>query len=149
MIAGAGIEDQELAIITEGTSVNDPAVARRGDLRAGTGRERQALLGAPGTVRRAKFLDSDAVDRQRKLALGGRERDRRRQPARIIKRSQIRPVGGLVLAGARAAEGCILALLEPGDEIDKAVGLARKRGRALPLRVERLLGLRLLLLALL
>src|SRR5579864_6767877 len=139
MIAGAGIEDQELAIIAERTRVNDPTIAWRGDLRAEPGREGQALLGAPGPVGRAKLLDSDAVDRQRKLALGGRERDRRRQPARIIERRQLRPVRGLVRAPARAAGGRVLALLELGDEIDEAVGLLRKHGRALPLGVEGLL----------
>src|SRR5579864_7104069 len=102
MIAGAGIEDQELAIIAERTRVNDPTIAWRGDLRAGTSREGKALLGAPGPVGRAKLLDSDAVDRQRKLALGGRECDRGRQPARIAERRKFRPVRGLVLAPARA-----------------------------------------------
>src|SRR5262249_46154126 len=147
MIAGAGIEDQELAIITEGASVNDPSVARCGDLRAGTSRDREALLGAPGAVGCAEFLDSHSVDGKRELALGGRKRERGRKPPRIVQRRQSPPVSRLVLAGPGPARCGIL--LQPNDEVDRAVGLPCQRGRALPLGLECLLGVCLLLLALL
>src|SRR3954454_19738005 len=50
MIAAPGIEDQELTVATEGSGVNNPAVARGCDLRSGPRCQRNAFLYAPGAV---------------------------------------------------------------------------------------------------
>ena len=39
MIAAAGIQDQELAVIAERPGINNPAIAGGGDLGAGAGRD--------------------------------------------------------------------------------------------------------------
>src|SRR5258707_12862234 len=64
MISAAGIKDQELAIIAEGTRINHPSIARGRDLAARPGGHRYAFFRAPQAVGGAKFLDSRAVDRQ-------------------------------------------------------------------------------------
>ncbi len=103
MIPAAGIQDQELAVSAEGPGINHPAVARSRDLGAGPGGDRQALFGAAEAVGGAEFPDSHAVDRQRQQALGGREGDRRGEPAGVAcsaARSG-RPSGGLRSSLAR------------------------------------------------
>src|ERR1700722_19459821 len=106
MIAAAGIEDQELAVITERPGIDHPAVAGGGDLGAWTGRHGDAFLGASDAVGSAKLLYSHAVDGERKPALGGREGDGRRQAAGIAQRGETRTsFTPLVLAGPPIAAG--------------------------------------------
>src|SRR5258708_21767013 len=135
MIAAAGIEDQELAVIAEHPRINHPAVARGGDLRARTGRDRKALFGASEPVRSAKFLDSHAIDRERQPALGGHEGDGRRQAARLAPQSRARTTGFVLARAAREAE----TLLELGDQVLEDVGLVRELSGELPLTRAHLL----------
>src|SRR6266853_5071724 len=91
MIAASGIEDQELAVITEGAGIDYPAVAGGGNLGPRPGRDGEALFGAADPVGTPEFLDSDAIDRQREQPLGGREGDRRREPPGVLEGGQIGP----------------------------------------------------------
>src|SRR5579864_8114711 len=50
MIPAPGVEDQELSVAAKRTSVNDPAVTRGCDLRAGAGRQRNAFFDATRAV---------------------------------------------------------------------------------------------------
>src|SRR5215475_14485483 len=84
MIPVAGIEDQELAIITERPSKHDPAVARGRDLTSVPGRNGEAPFGPPEPVRSPKFPDSDAINRQRQLFLGQGKGDGRREPPGVL-----------------------------------------------------------------
>ena len=63
MIPAAGIKDQELAIIAEGSGIHHPAITRSRDLAARPGGDREALFGASDAVRGAKFLDSHPIGR--------------------------------------------------------------------------------------
>src|SRR5580692_2562014 len=124
MIAAAGIEDQELAVIAERPGIDHPAVAGCGDLGARTGRHGETLFGASDAVRSAKLLDSDPVDRQRNPAFGGGEGDGRHQAAGIVEGGEIRTsFASLVLAGAPIAARGPRTLLELCNQVLEAVGL--------------------------
>ena len=58
MISAAGIKDQDLAVIAEGTSINNPPIAWRRDLGAGPGGDGNALFGATEAVGNPEFPDS-------------------------------------------------------------------------------------------
>ena len=79
MIAAAGIDDQEFSVTSERAGIDHPAIARRIDLRARTGRDRNALHAGAKTVVVAEAADDRAVDRLGEKALGIAEGDRRRQ----------------------------------------------------------------------
>src|SRR4029077_10006203 len=64
MIPAPGIEDQELSVASEWTSVNNPAVTRGCDLGCRPGCQRNALFYAANAVGTAKFPDFDAINRQ-------------------------------------------------------------------------------------
>src|SRR6201995_856797 len=64
MIAAPGIQDQELTVAAERSGVNNPAIARGCDLRAGLGCQRNAFLYAAGPIGTAEFENLDPVDRQ-------------------------------------------------------------------------------------
>src|SRR5476651_1065022 len=75
MIPAAHIEDQELPIRPERTSIHNPAVARRGDLRAGAGGDGNALFQPASTVGRPELLQFDPVNRDRNLSAQRSEGD--------------------------------------------------------------------------
>ena len=83
MISAAGIKDQDLAVIAEGTGINHPAVTRRDDLGRGPGGNGKALFGAAEAVGSPEFLDPGAVNRKRQTSAGGGECDRRGEPAGV------------------------------------------------------------------
>src|SRR5882757_4874851 len=148
MIAAAGIEDQELAVIAERAGVDHPAVARGGNLCARTGRHSETLFAAADAVRRTELLDSHAIDGHRQSALGGREGDGRHHAARIAEGGEIgASFAGFVLAWASAATGGARPRFEPGDQVLEAVSLVAELRGALTFLVERPLALDLLLLA--
>src|SRR3954469_25743495 len=88
MIAATGIKDQELAVIAERSSVDNPPIARGCDLGARPGGDREPLLGATDPIRGPIILDSHAVDRQRQKPLGGGKGNRRRKPAGVLQCGQ-------------------------------------------------------------
>src|ERR1700722_1047537 len=90
MIAATGIQDQELAVASEWTSVNDPPVAGRRDLSTRTGGDRLPFLGSTDAIRAAEFACFHAIDRQPQATAHGGKGDRRRQPARILERRERR-----------------------------------------------------------
>src|SRR5215475_409877 len=63
MIPAPGIEDQELSVAAEGTSVNNPAVTRCCDLRAWPRCQRNALFYAARAVGTAEIANFDAINR--------------------------------------------------------------------------------------
>src|ERR1700753_3243028 len=85
MIPAPGVEDQELSVAAKGTSVNDPAVTRGCDLRAGAGRQRNAFFDATRAVGTAKVPYFHTVDRQSEQSLGRCESNRRAQPGRVFQ----------------------------------------------------------------
>ncbi len=113
-------------------------------MRTGAGGDGNSLLGSADAVGGAEFTDSRPVHRQTQMPAHGGEWNRRRQPARIVERGEVRPP---VLGGARGlvrgARRGVDVRLELGDEILEAVDLMRQVGGALALRVQRLLGGRL------
>src|SRR5262249_40432615 len=136
-----GIKDQELAVIAEGAGINHPTVARGGDLTAGPGRDRQPLFAPPDAVRSAKFPDFHATYGQRQHPLGGREADRRSEPAGVAQRRQARPaVASAVVSGARRrprrSRGRVEGLLELDDKLIEVLGLAGQLRGALALVAE-------------
>src|SRR5208282_2167520 len=143
MIPAAGIEDQELPIAAKWAGVNNPTVARGGNLGAGVGCDGESLLGSADAIGGTELADSHPVDRQTQVPASRRERHRRRKAARIPECGE---VGArrifLDRAGldASLAGGAIESLFELGDEILQIVDLMRQLRSALPLRVERLLG---------
>src|ERR1700744_4593081 len=74
MIPAPGIEDQELSIAAERTSVNYPAVTRRCNLCAGPRRQRNAFFYAAGAVGTAEIADLWRLQGVIKAARGGRKR---------------------------------------------------------------------------
>src|SRR5665213_3565193 len=63
MIPAPGIEDQELSVAAKRARVNNPAVTRGCDLRAGPGCQGNAFFDATRTVGTAKIANPGAVDR--------------------------------------------------------------------------------------
>ena len=63
MIPAPGIEDQELSVAAERTGVNNPAVTRGCDLRAGPGCQRNAFFYATCAVGTAEIANLGAVNR--------------------------------------------------------------------------------------
>ena len=148
MIPAAGIKDQELAVIAEGSGINHPAVTRRRDLGGGPGGDGNALFGAAQAVGSPEFPDPGAVDRQRQAATGRGEGDRRRKPAGIVEGGQIDSVVlglGRRVPADRAAR---LALSRPCSTLPiKSLRLSTWRAsseRLLPLGLQHLLGFGLL-----
>src|SRR5262249_15024650 len=148
MIPAPGIEDQELPVRTKWASIDDPSVAWRGHLRGGASGDRQPLFGAPQAIGCPEFANLDAAHGERERALGGGERDGRRQASRILEGGET----GAHAAFLGACGGIPCAsqlLLELDDEILEAVGVARELGSALALRLQRLFRFNLFLLTLL
>src|ERR1700742_4548110 len=65
MIPPPGIEDQELSVAAKWARVNNPAITRVCDLRAGPGCQGNAFFHATRAVGTAKSANLDAIDRQR------------------------------------------------------------------------------------
>src|SRR5471030_2769678 len=76
MIPAPGIEDQELSVAAEGARVNNPAITRGCDLRAGLCGQRNAFFDATHTVGTAKLTNFDAINRKGEQTPGRGERDR-------------------------------------------------------------------------
>src|SRR4029077_4557563 len=64
MIPAPGIEDQELSVAAEGTSVNNPAITRSCTMIAGPGRQGNAFFDTAHAVGTAKIANLYAVYRQ-------------------------------------------------------------------------------------
>ena len=64
MIPATGIEDQELSVAAEGSGINNPAITRGCDLRAGPGCQRNAFFDATRAVGTAKIANLGAINRQ-------------------------------------------------------------------------------------
>src|SRR6476469_514224 len=77
MIPAPGIEDQELSIASEGTSVNNPAITRRCDLCAGPRRQRNAFFYAARTIGTAEIAHFRAINREFKQPPGRGKGNRR------------------------------------------------------------------------
>src|SRR3984957_17037921 len=153
MIPATGIEDQELSVAPEGPSVNDPAITRGCDLRAGPGCQRNAFFDAARTVGTAKFANFDAIDRQSEQTLGGRECDRRTQPGRVLQPAQIGlaidGVGRPLQAGCGGGFRCALQVqFHLADQALKAVDLFGEGDGARAFGLQILLDPALLALAL-
>src|SRR5882762_507961 len=89
MIPATGIEDQELSVAAKGAGVNNPAVTRCCDLGAGPGCQRNAFIGAAGTVRTAEIANLVAIDRKCQQTLGRRKGDRRAAAVGVLQRRQV------------------------------------------------------------
>src|SRR5277367_3983431 len=100
MIAAASVQDQELAIATKRTGVNDPTVAGRRDLRASVRGDRLPPLGSADTIGTAEFADFHAIHRQTQVPAGRCKGDRRGKAPRILERGEVWP-GGALLDGPR------------------------------------------------
>ena len=86
MIPVAGIQDQELAVIAEGSRINHPAITRSCDLGTRPGGDGKAFFAGRRAPSDAPiFPDSHAIHRQRQSSLGPGEGDRRGQPARVLR----------------------------------------------------------------
>ena len=140
MIPAAGIQDQELPVGTERPGIDHPAVARRGDLGAGTGGDRQTAFGAPKPVRWPQIPGlRTPLAGKGSFPLSGSEGDRRGQAAGVLERGHIRPVVGrlAILAGARRRAGGAGAgfevRFELGDQLSEIGRLAGQLRRPDPL----------------
>src|SRR6202051_845154 len=89
MIPAAGVEDQELPITAKRPGVNNPTVARRGNLGAAMGGNGKALLASVDAVGIAKLPNFHAVDRETQMAPGLGEAPRRRHAARVLQGREI------------------------------------------------------------
>src|SRR5437899_3921360 len=67
MIATADIEDQELTVGTERTSIHHPTVAWRSNLGACTGSDGNSFFCAAAAIRGTEFLQFYTVNRNRNL----------------------------------------------------------------------------------
>src|SRR5579872_1477813 len=146
MIAAAGIEDQELPIAAKSSGVNNPTVAGRGDFTAGASGNGNAFLGSTGTVGAAELANPHAIDRQMQASTHVAKGHRGRQTARIAQGGEFwmcRIFGDAAIGVTRRALGTVEAVFQLGDQVLDAVDLARQIGGALPLAVERLLGVAL------
>src|ERR1700759_1407391 len=135
MIPAPGIEDQELSIAAERTSVNTPAVTRRCNLCAGPRCQRNAFFYAAGAVGTAEIADFGAVNRESEQALGGGKSDRRRGAVWVLEKRRIGPAA-LACSGGPFRRG-LHVLLHFRDQALQAVGLFGERdcARALSLHV--------------
>src|SRR5580658_3863394 len=115
------------------------------------GCEGQSLLSSTAAVRGAELPNPRPVDRQMQMPAIRRERNRGREPARVLQSGQI-GARGVFLDGAGVETGLpgggVEPLLELADEVLEVVDLMREVGGVLPLRVEGLLDGGLLLLPL-
>src|SRR5581483_5848691 len=102
MIPAAGIKDQDLAVIAEGSRIDDPTVAWRRHLGTGPGCDCQPFFSSAELVRGAKFTDSDPADRKRQPAARLSKRNRRGKPARIVQSRHIHGFAGLGLVAGGA-----------------------------------------------
>ena len=128
--AATGIKDQELSVAPKRSGVNNPAVTRGCDLRAGPGCQGNAFFRATDAVGTAKFAYLDAIHRHREQALGGRKGDGRAEPAGVFQRLQIgfavkRYRGAFQAGNFGGFGGALQILLDLGDQALQTVGLAR------------------------
>src|SRR5207237_10627664 len=114
----------------------------------------ESFLAAAEAVGRTEVANLHAVDRQRQRTFGRRKGDRRTQSPGILQGTEsganllalLRARGGGRGGGRAGGESHIL--LELGNQIFETVGLPCECDRALPFRLQCLLGLGLLFLSL-
>src|SRR5437016_4495700 len=126
MIPAPGIEDQELSVAAEGSSVNDPAVTRRCDLCTRPRCQRNAFFYAARPVGTAKVADFGTINRESEKALGRGKSDSRIGAVGVFQQGRI----GLVTAllGCRGGlRGALDVLLDLADQALQIVDLAGKR----------------------
>src|SRR5215470_3252844 len=97
MIAAADVQDQELSVGSIGRSVNNPTIARCGDLCSGSRRDRNPLLIAPGPIGSPKFTYFGTAHWQRQPAFGGNKGNCGHHSGWIVesREDRSRPVWGL------------------------------------------------------
>src|SRR6266404_5740926 len=97
MIAATDVQDQELSVGSIGRSVNNPTIARCGDLGSRSGPDRNPLLIAPGPIRSPKFTYFGTADRQRQPAFGGNKGYCGHHSGWIVecRKDRSRPIWGL------------------------------------------------------
>src|SRR5216684_977731 len=140
MIAAADVQDQELSVGSIGRSVNNPTIARRGDLGSRSCRDRNPLLIAPGSIGNPKLTYFGTADRQRQPAFGGNKGNCGHHSGWIVesRKDRSRPIRGLWLltwAGLspRRTFRAVARWLKFPDQIFEIVDLPRQRGRPLAL----------------
>src|SRR5258705_10721912 len=135
MIPATGIEDQELSVASEGTSVNNPAVTRGCDLCTGPGGQRNAFFHATCSVGTAEIANPGAINRISEESLGGGKGNRGAEPGGVLQSPQIRLAvwsgRGAFEAGRRGRlGGTFQVLLHLGDQALQAVDLFGQRNGA-------------------
>src|SRR5258708_35649310 len=97
MIGDAEVQDQELSVGSIGRSVNNPTIARCGDLGSRSSPDRNPLLIAPGSIGSPKLTYFGTADWQRQPAFGGNKGNCRHHSGWIVesRKDRPRPIWGL------------------------------------------------------
>ena len=154
MIPAAGIKDQELAVIAEGSGVHHPAIARSRDLGAGrVASERPFSVpprpsGAPNSRIFTPLTGNGSIPLADAKAIAGASRPGSFSAARSGRCPALSVIAGRA-AGAGGRRGAVESCSSLAIRSFRSFGLARQLRGALAFGGERLLGLGLLLLALL
>src|SRR5258707_6558206 len=141
MIPAPGIQDQELSVAAEGSSVNNPTVTRGCDLCAGPGCQRNAFFDATCTVGTAKIANLGPIHRKCEQSLGRGKGDRRTESRGVLQPAQI----GLAVRGRRrplhagrcgGLGGALEVLLHLGNQSLQTVNLFGQRDGARAVRLH-------------